>query len=304
MCLDNDSAGIAAVERLCSGGILSKAASLNGAQFLIASLPDGVKDPGDFIKLHQKGNEKLSAKKFQKDVIRNARDWNSWMVDHIISRYDKKAARGSPGSFGDMFARVSEFLAMSCSNPADRTRSAYLVADRLASIMASDANTTSVSQAARVQLESDLIDAASRIANAKDVMHRRIEKITGGSPTESRKLLTAMSHGTGLQNDAIDTEKLSRNALRKSLNNESGIEQPSVTSYNGQVQKRANPRRQLRDNPKRRTFRPVNKKGKPPALTPHFSGFDFKNENDADWLGIPKEEVRDCFYWLNLVLHL
>lgn len=29
-----------------------------------------------------------------------------------------------------------------------------------------------------------------------------------------------------------------------------------------------------------------------PPLTPHFSGFDFENPSDVDWLNLPREKVR------------
>ncbi|KAI2489542.1 DNA primase catalytic core [Fragilaria crotonensis] len=46
VCLDNDDAGNMAVERLCGSGILTSICEKHVVEVLVATLPDGVKDPG------------------------------------------------------------------------------------------------------------------------------------------------------------------------------------------------------------------------------------------------------------------
>lgn len=290
LCLDSDDAGIAAVERLCSGNFLSDAATSFGVQFLVASLPSGIKDPGDFIEVRREigtpGNQ--IADEFRDQVLNSAVDWSDWFLTRILDRYNLNASREAAGSFGDVFQRVAEFLS-TFSSPAERTKSAYEISGKLARLMALDSNRTTISKAARMQLESDLIDSASRLAAAKEAMKRRVEVVNGGSPAETRLLLSAMSKGGTSVDDTNETGKLSRKALRKL----SGPPKPNVLSDRPNEKLMSNRPMTSKQRPRRRIFRSL-RQNEEPSLTPHFSGFDFENPNDADWLGIPRNKVR-CF---------
>ena len=288
LCLDSDDAGINAVERLCSGNFLSDAASSFGVQFLVASLPSGIKDPGDFIEARRGKDVGVDqvANQFRKEVLNVAVDWSDWFVAGILGRYNENASREAAGSFGDVFQRVAEFLA-TFSSPAERTKSAYEVSGKLARLMALDSNRTSISKAARMQLESDLIESASRLAVAKDLMKRRVELVNGGSPEETRLVLSAMSKGGTAADDTDETGKLSRKALR-SL---SGPSRPNVLSDRTAGPPTSSRPKRKQPWPRRRAFRPLTQRDEP-SLTPHFAGFDFENQSDADWLGIPRNKVK------------
>jgi len=99
LCLDSDDAGIAAVERLCGGSFLMNAARSHSVQFLVASLPSGMKDPGDFIEMRRSKNKdnREIAEGFRKDVISRATDWSDWYLANVLDSYDKNAAREAVG---------------------------------------------------------------------------------------------------------------------------------------------------------------------------------------------------------------
>jgi len=291
ICLDSDDAGNAAVERLCSGSFLKNAASSFGVQFRVARLPVGVKDPGEFIE--QRREQGIATDQvvedFRTEVLNAAADWSEWYLERIMNRYDENSAREAAGSFGDIFQRVAGFLA-TFSNPAERTKSAYEISGKLANVMAMDSNRTSISKAARMQLESDLIETASRIASAKESMKRRVEVVNGGTDAETRSLLSAMARGSTSMEKFEDVDKLSRKAFRKL----SGSPQPRPAA-NGSMDSsgRRGDFREVKEGlrPRRRMYRPLTEREEP-SLTPHFSGFDFDNQSDADWLGVPRNKAK------------
>lgn len=290
--MDSDDAGITAVERLCSGNFLSDAASSFGVQFLVASLPSGIKDPGDFIEERREIGTAADqiADEFRGEVLNAAVDWSDWFLTKILERYNENTSREAAGSFGDVFQRVADFLA-TFPSPAERTKSAYEVSGKLANIMAIDSKSTTISKAARMQLESDLIDSASRVAAAKELMKRRVEVVNGGSPAETRSLLSAMSKGGTSVDSADEVGKLSRKALRKL----SGPPKPKVLSDSPTGRPMNDRTISRKPRSRRRMYRPIAQKEKP-SLTPHFAGFEFENQSDADWLGVPRNKVKEL--WL------
>jgi hypothetical protein len=253
----------------------------------------GSKDPGEFIEFHRNNETDggTIADIFRQQVINTAKDWSEWFVSFILDhRYDENAVSGA-GSFGGVFQRVAEFLA-GFPNPADRTKSAVQVAGRLAAIMAAESNATSVSKAARMQLESDLIDTAARIAATRDAMKRRVDSISGGSPTESRALLSALAQGSGPMEKGGDIDKLSGKALRALARSEQtgGKGKEPNTEVKREVPRTLPPKEKRLQ--RRRMYRPPTERTAP-SLTPHFAGFEFENQSDRDWLGIRK--VRESF---------
>ena len=189
------------------------------------------------------------------------------------------------GSFGSVFKRVSEFLATS-QGPAERTKSAVEISGKLAKIMAVDSNRTTISQAAQVQLESDLIDSASRIANAKEAIKRRAEAASEELGTNTQSLLASLSRGGTSTDGTDDIEKMSRKAFGK-LAGASQIAPSAKKPY----QRLENNVGQPGARPRRRIYRPSSEKKAEPSITPHFAGFEFENQSDADWLGIPRNKV-------------
>jgi DNA primase len=291
LCLDNDQAGQIAVERLCGNGMLSEASSKHGVEILVASLPEGLKDPADFIEAREGANDEI-AQAFRTEIVGSACDWTDWYLQRLFTEYDPDATRGRPGSFGDIFERVAGFLASSME-PADRTKRAYEVAGSLAGLIAQEKNETEVSSVVRFQFESDLIDRASRIAEAKDAVQRRSESVGGQSPTGTKMVLSSLSRGQGPSADDDDTGKLSYKALSdagkvstsRKTEMSAGRRPAKAVSFDDNSPEPP-------DQTRGRTFKTPDKPTKAQALTPHFAGFEFAQQTDMDWLGIPKEEVR------------
>jgi hypothetical protein len=291
LCLDNDEAGLIAVERLCGNGMLSEASSKYGVEILVASLPEGLKDPADFIESRE-GADAEVAESFRTEIVGSACDWTDWYLQRLFTEYDPAATRGRPGSFGDIFERVAGFLASSM-DPADRTKRAYEVAGSLAAMIAEEKNATEVSSVVRFQFESDLIDRASRIAEAKDAVQRRSESVSGQSPTGTKMVLSSLSRGEGPSADDGDTGKLSYKALSSNAGKVSTARKTEMSAGRRSAKpvssgvKSPKPPAQTRG----RTFK-TREPTKAVALTPHFAGFQFAQQSDMDWLGIPKENVR------------
>jgi len=273
MCFDNDDAGAAAVERVCSNGMLQEICNqIPGVGVRVAALPDGFKDPDDFIQAYQLSDEETPgtiAEKFESEVIQGAVDWVEWYVGRITLGFIPSAQRGQNGSFSNIFGRVAEFLAKSL-DLADRTKTAFQVSGVLAELLARDSNASDVSDSVRSQLETDLLDLTSRIANTKEGIQRRVESVMGNSPGV-RSTLSALSRGEGLSSNG-DEDKLSF-AARKKEENEPFKSTTKRTSKDWR-----------RGNRERKQIVRKWKAEKP--LTPHFRGFQFAHKSDADWLGI------------------
>jgi DNA primase len=295
ICLDNDDAGITAVERICSGSILSSVAQQYVVEIRIASLPKNVKDPAEYLENYNKQKEKMQASsaadEFRKEVLDTSVEWTEWYIDRILGQYDSTALRGAAGSFGDLFERVAEFLA-TFKNAADRTKRACEVAASLADIMAKESDSPSMSNTVRIQLESDLVDKASRIANSRDAVARRIESVDGGSDADVQAKLSNVARGTGLSG-GDDKEKFSWKKLKEDPENRPKIIPGPLPSKKKTVSMRPKdkPNGPEKQQYQRRTYKPRNAKEEAPILTPHFAGFEFANDSDAEWLGLSKEKV-------------
>ena len=291
LCLDNDEAGQIAVERLCGNGMLSEASSKHGVEILVASLPEGLKDPADFIEAREGADDEI-AESFRREIVGTACDWTDWYLQRLFIEYDPTATRGRPGSFGDIFERVAGFLASSM-DPADRTKRAYEVAGSLAAMIAEEKNATEVSSVVRFQFESDLIDRASRIAEAKDAIQRRSESISGQSPTGTRNVLSSLSRGEGPSAGEDDTGKLSYKALSSNTGKVSTSQKTEISEARRSPKSASSSAKNQKTlaKTKGRTFK-TREPTKVVALTPHFAGFEFARQSDMDWLGIPKENVR------------
>jgi DNA primase catalytic core len=293
LCLDNDEAGINAVERVCSNMFLAKTAEKFVVEIVVAHLPPGIKDPADFIEAN-KGGTKGGAV-FREQVLRQAEDWTTWYLKRILSRYNEKALRGTPGSFGDMCDRVSEFLA-TFPNPADRTKMAHDIANNLVELVAKSSGSGEVSNSFRIQLESDLVDMVSRKAAAKESLGRRIEAVDGFAPNQQDDKLSQMSKGLY---QADESKKLSTKAFKESNPVKARV-----------LPQRLKPALDQRDVPGPTAGRKANntarkappgtrkgikrdfKKTVYPSMTPYFQGFEFENESDAEWLGLARQKSK------------
>jgi hypothetical protein len=244
--------------------MLEKAANSQRVQFCVANLPPGIKDPGDFAEARRQGAKKFNVTAirvaFCEEVIDSAQEWSDWYLDRLLRRCDAGATRQmSAGGLGDTFQKVADFLS-TFSNPADRTKSASLVAGKMASMIAENSNATKVSKAVRLQLESDLIDLASKKATERELALKRRNELGAESKTALGLEYTLDSSS----NATIDVSMLSSKARMKLA----GID--SAPSRNSRL--------------------PTRKQQIPP-LVPHFAGFRFSNPNDADWLGVPRDVV-------------
>ena len=311
LCFDNDSAGSAAVERLCRNGMLEECIRKNTVSVHVARLPFNITDPADFIETQRKEGTTVQeiATRFCHEVVEKAVDWTVWYIQHLISGYDRDAPRSAAGSFSNVFERIADFLANSFS-PAERTKVAYEVAGQLSSVLANDRNSSEVSLSVRIQLESDLIDLAARLSATKEVLQRRIDAASTNTLTTTPQTpITIASFTSGLGPNCIDHHggKLSRNATRKDLKEASqpltpikrGMYKENQVRSSDRVEKNQvrSPGRVEKTLPRRKvqtTRATITRNRKPDfvSVTTHFSGFQFRHQSDMDWLGIQSSKVR------------
>jgi DNA primase catalytic core len=273
LCFDNDEAGVASIERLCTNGMLSDITAKHSADVLVGRLPGGTKDPADFVQSRTFSGAKASKVRedFLAEVVNCASSWSDWFIERLLAGYDPDSQRGSKGSFSDIFSRVADFIATT-AGPADRTKRACEVAGKLSDVLARDLNTTEVSKAVQIQLESDLLDLASRLAYAKEEIDRRTEG--------PGAVLSSLSRGHGPNSADGSGDKLSIKAL-------AAVATGNRTSISRK--KSFHPRRTRRKTAARRSR--IMTRKRPESLTPHFAGFRFAHERDAEWLGLQKGKV-------------
>jgi hypothetical protein len=262
---------------------------------MIATLPEGIKDPGEFTEKIGKGKTSSEIeRRFRSDVLETAKEWSAWYVNRILSRYDARAPRGTPESFGAICERISDFLS-SFSNPAERTKRAHDVASSLAVLVEGGSDSGNGSASLKIQLESDLVDMVARKAAAKESVGRRLEAVDGFSGKLKTEKLSRMSKGEGYGSRDGSTEMIfpaaeasiigaGRRHTSRALRSQRQIV-PSSKSHATKPRSRRGDRRRM----KRLS---VNECESLP-LTPHFNGFDFANPTDAAWLGLPREKVRE-----------
>lgn len=312
LCLDNDTAGISATERLCRNGMIADCITNNSVTMFIATLPNGIKDPAEFIEVQRKNglNGSNAADAFRTTVINSAVDWREWLIQQIISGYDQDLTSGTTiGRFSNMFERIADFLATTF-NPAERTKRAYQIAGQLSSVLANECNVSESSTAVRIQLESDLIDLSARIASAKDAIQRRVDTTFMVSPSMSvppTKTLASLVRGYGPNSFDQQLNKLAKNATKaKSVlarpnrevqrihpPNHSKIDVSNIDTkdrtiripQNNKVQSSVTPGRKVKT-----TRAKINRKHDAISVTTHFSGFRFTHQSDIDWLQLDDDK--------------
>jgi len=104
LCLDNDAAGLNAMERLCGKDDLLPCLTtkFENLQVSIATLPTHVKDPGELAE-----TTKSPLRRFQ-DVLSNRTDWKLWNVQRIVSQNDKSLSSDTIQSVANFLSRCSE----------------------------------------------------------------------------------------------------------------------------------------------------------------------------------------------------
>jgi DNA primase len=298
LCLDNDVAGTDAIERLCQNGMLEECARKNLASVHVARLPKETKDPANFIEQRRLlgMSSKEIAADFNDRVIAAAVDWKEWFIHNLITAYTQDSPQGSRCSFSDVFDKIAEFLANSFK-PAERTKRAYIVAGELSSILASEQNATEISLSVRIQLESDLVDLASRKSAAKAVLQRRIDDTAiDTSPTTIPPTVALFARGYG-PNSIDQDNQLSKSATRtknrgtvsvKPLDHSVQKEHNDTSIFSSAPISGANSQRQVQ-----LTRAKITRRREPDhvSVTTHFSGFQFKHQSDMEWLGLRNNKV-------------
>ena len=271
LCLDNDDAGLNAVERFCDNTALTKLAEEYGINIYVGTLPENIKDPAEFIQ--SRGGGLKAGKAFQDEVIDNATSWSDWYINRIISEYDPNSKQtGSKGTFSSVCNRVSDFLS-TFTNAADRTKRTYEVASKLSDLITT---TDGSSAALQIQLESDLLDMSSRKARLRENISRRIESVDD-HPQQDRtdsNIIAKLTSGEGVSGTKHNYDQEIDDSI------------PSVskeTAKNIQTTKRQ---------PKYYKTKTL-KSYTEPSIVPHFSGVVFQNPEDAEWLGLDLDKVRE-----------
>jgi DNA primase catalytic core len=293
LCLDNDEAGLAAMERVCTNGMLKDVCNKHNVQYLVARLPDKWKDPAEYIdSLRSCMESEEMVAEFQRVVLKEAKDWTDFYVDTILTTYNSSALRGQSGSLGYIFDRAAEFIADSMG-AADRTRTAYDFSRQLAKIMATESNETTVSSIVQSQLETDLIDAVTRNVDFKEATLRRAETVAGRENTSIQTVLPSFSRGSMSLVDEEDM--LSRRArtklLQPALSNMSASNVPETQIGKESFRQKGAKRERQQS---RRSFKVRKERVETTAmvtkspLMPHFDGFQFENSQDAAWLDFPE----------------
>mmetsp|Transcript_1046 Transcript_1046/g.2048 ORF Transcript_1046/g.2048 Transcript_1046/m.2048 type:complete len:1254 (+) Transcript_1046:1-3762(+) len=288
LCLDNDDAGLTAIERLCSARTLHDLTERYPLEIRVASLPAGIKDPAEFIE--DFAGEENVVEAFRTDIIAGAIEWSDWYIKRVLASYDQASPRGTTGSFGDVFERVATFLA-NYQNAADRTKQACEVAGHLGSIIAKSDNNTQVSNAVLIQLESDLVEKAASIAHSKSAISGTQTLSSVGKSALETELSELPYDDENLGVD--ERSKLSTKALRQREEVGDGrLEQFGVGSINKVAKNKEG------SLPRGSRFKMKRASERVPDFTPHFKGFDFLSENDEKWLGLTDEKGRIKNYLL------
>ncbi len=261
--MDNDDAGIGAVERLCAGfHIRDLVKKYNNIEVAVASLPSEVKDPAEFVESRSDTPSKTMKECFQTEVIDTAKLWNDWYIDRLISQYNED----DPSGFATVCDDITIFLSKN-ENPADRTKQAYEVANKLAVYISGKGN-DNPSASLRIQLESDLLGMASRKASERVKVTKKIEAVER------------------LEQNEVKLQRMSISDPNQSNNNKMNVSNkrtPSKLQTNGNM---------MQGNPQTmRKNRKTDYRKQEIPIVQHFNGFTF-NPRDAYWLGLSSTHVR------------
>ena len=289
--MDSDDAGITAVERLCASSLLLKLNDQYSVNVFIATLPSDVKDPSEYIQSKGGTENKNVPEAFNADILANLTPWCDWFISQTIHRYDVMSVGNDKNSFADVCNKLSNFLA-TFPIPTERTRLAYLSAGKLAEMLADQSGTSSA--ALRIQLESDLLEMASRKANTRIELSRRTEspnelsKLTDGGITyiESKEQAKLIAETTKSKRNMIQTIKnISNDNSRLYTANHRN----APSSYYGNNMKNQEFSSKLQKSYRTRAIAGTKKVRNETPYMPHFNGFDFFHETDRQWLGLDND---------------
>ncbi|KAL3903366.1 MAG: hypothetical protein SGILL_010471, partial [Bacillariaceae sp.] len=299
LCLDSDDAGVAAVERLCTGRnpILYSATQSSNTDFYVAGLPEGIKDPAEFLE-NNRGTENLD-EKFRNEVIKNAVEWTGWYSDRVISSFNASASSGEPGSFGQIFDQLASFLAV-FEDTDERSEKASRMCPGLARLL--DGDDVKESSSAEVgakcaQLESDLLHKASSILHSSSIRMQRAVEINDDSMDSKRvwRKVAAVSENLEMSQDISAVESpVSKRESKKEI-----YETEELEMFDEAPQSKRPPNRRRRF----RMKRPTGRKSTPKSMTPHVRGVQ-SNRLDDEWLGATADSKFDECNHLRYDIHM
>jgi DNA primase len=138
--MDQDEAGISAVERLCGTSQilcqLTTNSSNSGVDVMVASLPKGFKDPDEFIqhkrtslynvdnaaldnvnniKQHINDERSTIQQIFEQEIVQKAQDWKCWYLNLLLSKHNvlvNDTAIVSIATHNLLYEQVSDFISM------------------------------------------------------------------------------------------------------------------------------------------------------------------------------------------------
>jgi DNA primase catalytic core len=287
VCLDSDEAGLAAVERLCSNGMLAEMLTKCSVDVKVCTLPTGYKDPGDFVeaKLEEGSSAEMVAAAFRASVVDTAVRWMDWYCQRILQSHSNQVEAGVDGSLRAIIDRLADFLA-TFTVKEERESKISELAMTLTDLVAQTTNSTNVSDTVRNQLESDLLQLASSKMMAKEAATRGgvDYNMDTGQADGKNRLVAALARGHG-PTSTDDRDKLSSSKLSTLFPNDNELPATSRPS------KRPGKEKNKEEEPKqsaRSSFKVkrVRKSALKPDMIPHFSGFQFDHEDDAAWLGV------------------
>jgi DNA primase len=307
LCLDNDTAGVAAVTRLCSGTdpILLSVMEESNVDFFIAELSGTVKDPAEFLEQHRDTEEALD-EKFRAEVVDGAQEWTRWYMNSLVAAHDpvpSNTTAGDEGGFGQVFDTLASFLSI-FESVDERMKKAAIIAPKLADLVDADKenddgnfNRTEISSTTRIQLASDLIEKAANFAHLKSMNAQRNYHFTYSKDAIVPKSLEFS------QDITLEEGSRSKPNQNKSLQTPPHCESSSKENRSSRRQQKPPMGRQRARMKRQNTIKQIRK-----PMTKHISGVT-ATPFDDEWLGVTKNMVRFLFFhsdhhnlWFSLTL--
>lgn len=296
LCLDSDDAGVAAIDRLCTGQkpILVSATENLNVDIYVANLPEGIKDPADFLE-HHRGSDGPE-RKFRVDVLQNATEWSEWYMNRLVASHIEDSGSKEKESFNAIFDCVASFLS-TFEKKEDLAKRASLVAPKLANLVNAYNNTGTLTASSTVlsHLESELIEKANNMARSKSVVFP-----TGGydrtvglwKPELAIPKSLEISVDISLMNEGPGKQATSSDSYR------TGSVVPELIGTDQSVEA-GGKRYPKMPSRRRRTSlkRPVVSRTGQKTMTKHVVGLT-SNLFDEKWMGVKKNMVRLFFcFW-------
>lgn len=259
LCLDNDTAGLAAVERLCASSLLFEVSNKNQVEIQVASLPQGTKDPAEFC---EGQDSKSAGKLFRAEILEKSIPWEDWYCKRLEEQAQTQGTEERDDTKDNVFNQFASFM----SKFEDIEKRKEYCRNFAATL--SDTK-EGPSEATRTQIESMLLARSEALRNRKD------SAITSRSDERS-KLLARMAP----KSDPRKLENLRSADVTQQASNRGPDCIPDGRSRNVLP---SDPNLERHWNARGRNARPSDPSPER-HLTPHFAGFSFQNPNDSSWM--------------------